>query len=216
MVAVRRLRARGQRPIETVAHTAYRCGVDDVRVDVAREVREMLAYLGPAPYWIARDHDARSKHQRFFRGADDALIRQSAQRSPIDGIRRAVVQSENDPGVRVLEFDPFDSPLDRDGLALIVEIRMAVMRVRGGRCRGYIDSYGQNHQVSSHVGGLQRSSTCAHTLLRPCYRFVTGAAFGIARSRLLTIGVAIYGRRSPPVDGVSRAGGTHWGGVGAP
>ena len=175
-VAVRRVRARGQRPAETVAHTAYRSGVDGVRVHVAFEVREMLAYLGRGSYWIAHDHDASSKHQRFFRGADDAVIRQSAQRGPIDGIRRSVVQFEKDPGVRVLEFDPFHSPLDRDALALIVEIRMAVMRVRGGRRRGYIDGHGQNHQVSSHAGGLQRSSMRAHRVLRPCYRLVTAVA----------------------------------------
>ena len=57
----------------------------------------------------------------FFRGADDAVIRQSAQGGPIDDIGRSVVQSENDLGVRVLEFDPFDSPLDRDAFALIVK-----------------------------------------------------------------------------------------------
>ena len=91
----------------------------------------MLPDLGCCSYSIARHDDARSKHQRFFRGADHTLIRQSAQRSPIDGIRRSVVEPEKDPSVRVLEFDPFDSPLDRYALALIVELRVAVMRVPG-------------------------------------------------------------------------------------
>ena len=90
---------------------------------------------------------------------------------PVDGIRRAVVQSENDHGVRVLPLDALDAPLDRDALALIVEIGMAVMRMRGGRC--HADSRCQNHQISFHAGGLQRSSTRAHTIWSPDYRFVT-------------------------------------------
>jgi len=53
----------------------------------------MLPYLGRVPYSIARNHDARSKHQCFFRGADDAVIRQLAQPGPIDGIDRSLVNS---------------------------------------------------------------------------------------------------------------------------
>src|SRR4030095_2637753 len=76
----------------------------------------------------------------------------------------------------------------------IVEVRMAVMCVRGGRRRGYIDSSCQNHPVSTHVGGLQRSAMRAHTVLRPRYRLVTerpslpvdvGSAAGSSRSALL-------------------------------
>ena len=54
--------------------------------------------------------------------------------------------------VRVLEFDPFDSPLDRDPLALIIE--MAVMRVRGAP-EDYIENHCQHRQSLPH--GASRS-----------------------------------------------------------
>ena len=96
----------------------------------------MLSYLGRGPDSITRHRDARSKRQRFLRGTDGAVPRQAAQRSPVDGIGRSVVQCENELGMRVLEFDAVDSPVDRDGLALIVEIRVAVMGVRRGHQSG--------------------------------------------------------------------------------
>src|SRR5262245_61410510 len=113
----------------------------------------MLTYLGRGPYSIASDRNARTRRERFFRGADHACIRQSAQWSPIDGIDRSVIQPEHDPAVWVFEFDLLDSALDRDGFALVVEVRVAVMRVRGGRRNGRMEHDSQHHSSSSHANG---------------------------------------------------------------
>jgi hypothetical protein len=82
--------------LKTAAHTSNQLWVDGSRIHVAREVWEMLAYLGRSSYWTPGDCDSGSKHQRFFRGADDAVVRQSAQRSPIDGTGRSLVQFDHD------------------------------------------------------------------------------------------------------------------------
>jgi len=122
----------------------------------------MLAYLGRGSDWITCDRDARSKYERRLCGTDDTVARECAEAVPVDGVRRSVIDSDDDPRVRILPLDLFDSSLNRGGRALVVEIRMAVMRVRGGRRRGHGDSRRQNPQIqischACHAGGLHHT-----------------------------------------------------------
>jgi len=139
------------RPIETVVDQAYRHGVEGSRVHVTRELREMLAYLRRSSAWVAADCDTGSKHERLFRRSDDAVARESAQAVPVDRVERFVIHSDNDQRVRILPLGLLDSPFDRHGLALIVEIRMAVMRVRVGCHCGYDGSRCEHRQTSLHT-----------------------------------------------------------------
>src|SRR5262249_30288522 len=135
-------------PAPTVVHTANLDDIHDSRVRDLIDGREAGAYLSRIAQWISCDNDARSRHQRGSRGTGFADTRQYLQRGPLGRICRAVVHLENDQDVRVPPLGAFDSPLDRDFLALIVEKRMAVMRVCGGP-GAYTDSrYQMNHHAS--------------------------------------------------------------------
>src|SRR5262245_526610 len=91
----------------------------------------------------------------------------------------AVVLLDNDQNVRILPLGAFDSPFDRDFLALIVEQRMTVMRVRGGR-GAYTDNRCQmNHHVLFHsrwpptITILRVADTCLKDLKDTCHYRLT-------------------------------------------
>jgi len=85
-------------------------------------------------------------------------LTQNIRRNPVNRIRRVVVEPDHELGVRVRELNAVDPSFDRDTLALIVKVHMAVMRERGGHGHNQIESRSKNPKDSFH-GSHRVSST---------------------------------------------------------
>src|SRR6185295_2146941 len=98
--------------------------------------------------WGTRDRDAGAERERALRRLEDAIARQAIRRHPVHGIQRAVVLPHHKDRVRVLVLDALDAPCNRDALAPVVEKRVAVVGVGGGRGGDYI--YRRRESQSFH------------------------------------------------------------------
>src|SRR5262245_7711703 len=142
-------------PAPAIVGATHRRRVNRVRVWLGVGIREMLANLRQRSNRSACDGDAGSKDQRFLRRVEQAVPLQAPRWRPVNGPERSVVQSEKDMAVRLVVFDLFDFPLDRQRFAPVVGKRVAVVGVSGGRYGDNIHGHREDQSFHGTAHGIE-------------------------------------------------------------